>query len=120
MKKIDSKWNAVDQYHILFESFVLNKRWAHHSGRSVSRQGATKGCSGIWPQRGQNEVSPGRKRKQSSWRRGAKYLQSSLELHPKMWGVEGRVVICLLLVKLEKDAFLMSQTFSLRNQLGSA
>lgn len=101
----------IISYSVWIYTFLLirsSKRRAHHSSRSESWNGATKSFSGIWPQRRQNEVESGRKRKQSSQRSETKYLRTGLDLS-KMRGGDEPILICIFSVKLGKDTFLMSQ-----------
>lgn len=109
------KLNDFISYSVWIYTFLLirsSKRRAHHSSRSESWNGATKSFSGIWPQRRQNEVESGRKRKQSSQRSETKYLRTGLELHPKMRGGDERIPICIFSVKLGKDTFLCHNIFN--------
>ena len=104
--------DLIISYSVWIYTFLLirsSKRRAHHSSRSESWIGATKSFNGIWPQRRQNEVESGRKRKESSQRSETKYLRTGLELHPKMRGGDEAIPICIFSVKLGKDTFMMSQ-----------
>ena len=104
--------DLIISYSVWIYTFLLirsSKRRAHHSSRSENWIGATKSFSGIWPQRRQNEVESGRKRKESSQRSETKYLRTGLELHPKMRGGDEAIPICIFSVKLGKDTFMMSQ-----------